>query len=94
MLNDFTNFCDIKIFKIFQKSTKPFDHNLLKKHFTDFPKWGGICDTGRRQSPINLSLKGAVKGIYGEKLEGDNYDKTITQASMVNTGHSSKFNVK
>ncbi|XP_073818042.1 carbonic anhydrase 7 [Musca autumnalis] len=53
----------------------------------EFPKWGGICDTGTRQSPINLSLRGAIKGVY-EKLEGDNYDKTITEASMVNTGHS------
>uniref|UniRef100_A0A1I8PYW9 Carbonic anhydrase n=1 Tax=Stomoxys calcitrans TaxID=35570 RepID=A0A1I8PYW9_STOCA len=62
----------------------------------EFPKWGGICDTGSRQSPINLSLRGAIKGVY-EKLEGDNYDKTIKEASMVNTGHSvqlADFDVK
>ncbi|XP_075148350.1 carbonic anhydrase 7 [Haematobia irritans] len=62
----------------------------------EFPKWGGICDTGNRQSPINLSLRGAIKGIY-DKLEGDNYDKTISEASMVNTGHSvqlSDFDIK
>lgn len=57
---------------------------------SEFPKWGGICDSGTRQSPINLSLRGAIKGIY-EKLEGDNYDKTISEVSMTNTGHSSKI---
>ncbi|XP_058974635.1 carbonic anhydrase 2 [Musca domestica] len=53
----------------------------------EFPKWGGTCDTGTRQSPINLSLRSAIKGVY-EKLEGDNHDKSITELSMVNTGHS------
>ncbi|XP_065372290.1 carbonic anhydrase 2 isoform X2 [Calliphora vicina] len=53
----------------------------------EFPHWGGMCDKGKRQSPINLSLRGAVKGVY-DKLEGENYDKTITQAALVNTGHS------
>lgn len=56
----------------------------------EFPHWGGMCDQGKRQSPINLSLRGAIKGIY-DKLEIENYDKTITQAALVNTGHSGKF---
>lgn len=49
-----------------------------------------MCDKGKRQSPINLSLRGAVKGVY-DNLEGENYDKTITQAALVNTGHSGKL---
>lgn len=49
-----------------------------------------MCDKGKKQSPINLSLRGAVKGIY-DKLEVENYDKTITQAALVNTGHSGKL---
>lgn len=52
-----------------------------------------MCDNGKRQSPINLSLRGAVRGVY-DKLEGENYDKTITQAAMVNTGHSGKTEKK
>ena len=48
-----------------------------------------MCDKGKKQSPINLSLRGAVRGVY-DKLEIENYDKTITQAAMVNTGHSGK----
>lgn len=26
--------------------------------------WGGECDTGRRQSPIDLDHDASVKGIY------------------------------
>ncbi|TMW49981.1 hypothetical protein DOY81_004940 [Sarcophaga bullata] len=53
----------------------------------EFPHWGGVCDNGKKQSPINLNLRNAVRGVY-DKLEIENYDKTITQAAMVNTGHS------
>ncbi|EDV90645.1 GH14247 [Drosophila grimshawi] len=52
-----------------------------------FPKWGGICDNGRRQSPINLHVKGSLKGEF-DALKFENYDEHQKSLQMVNNGHS------
>ncbi|XP_068152846.1 carbonic anhydrase [Drosophila tropicalis] len=52
-----------------------------------FPKWGGLCDTGKKQSPINLNRKGSLKGIF-EELKFENYDEHQSALQMVNNGHS------
>ncbi|XP_001659934.2 carbonic anhydrase [Aedes aegypti] len=49
--------------------------------------WGGSCDTGRRQSPIDLNMKAAVKGAYPQFVF-DNYDQVMRNASLVNNGHT------
>ncbi|XP_037948516.1 carbonic anhydrase 2 [Teleopsis dalmanni] len=58
-----------------------------------FPMWGGLCDTGTHQSPIDLSQKGALKAEYDD-LDFHNYNRAHTGVSVVNNGHSiqlSKF---
>lgn len=55
--------------------------------------WGGSCDTGRRQSPIDVNYKAAVKGAY-PKFEFDNYNQPMQNASLVNNGHTSEFEDK
>ncbi|XP_030559474.1 carbonic anhydrase 2 [Drosophila novamexicana] len=52
-----------------------------------FPKWGGLCDNGKKQSPINLHVKGALKGEFSA-LKFDNYDEEQGSLQMVNNGHS------
>lgn len=52
--------------------------------------WGGNCDTGRRQSPIDVNYKAAVKGVY-PKFVFVNYDQPMLNASLVNNGHTSEF---
>ncbi|XP_058811546.1 putative carbonic anhydrase 3 [Topomyia yanbarensis] len=54
--------------------------------------WGGNCDFGRRQSPIDITYKAAVKGTYPE-LIFQNYDKPLVNASLVNTGHTIQINL-
>ncbi|ALC46474.1 CG3940 [Drosophila busckii] len=52
-----------------------------------FPKWGGLCDEGKKQSPINLHTKGALKGLF-DPLKFENYDEKQSRLHMVNNGHS------
>ncbi|XP_062548362.1 putative carbonic anhydrase 3 [Armigeres subalbatus] len=54
--------------------------------------WGGTCDTGRRQSPIDLSHDAAVKGVY-PLFVFDDYDQSMTNASLVNNGHTIQVNI-
>lgn len=54
--------------------------------------WGGSCDTGRRQSPIDVNYKAAVKGAYPEFVFV-NYDQPLRNASLVNNGHTIQVNV-
>lgn len=54
--------------------------------------WGGSCDTGIRQSPIDVNYKAAVKGAY-PKFVFDNYDQPMRNASLVNNGHTSELAV-
>lgn len=53
----------------------------------DQEHWGGQCDTGRRQSPIDLTYKAAVKGDYPPFLFS-NYMNPIRNAKLTNSGHS------
>ncbi|XP_055617826.1 putative carbonic anhydrase 3 [Toxorhynchites rutilus septentrionalis] len=50
-------------------------------------RWGGQCDTGRRQSPIDLTYQAAVKGEFSPFLF-NNYMSPIRNAKLTNTGHS------
>ncbi|XP_055906791.1 carbonic anhydrase 2 [Eupeodes corollae] len=55
-----------------------------------FPLWGGLCDVGNRQSPIDLSISGALKGNFPD-IDYRNYDKPLTSPSLVNNGHTVKL---
>ncbi|XP_058444998.1 putative carbonic anhydrase 3 [Malaya genurostris] len=54
--------------------------------------WGENCDFGKRQSPIDITYKAAVKGSYSEFIF-QNYDKPLVNASLVNTGHTIQINL-
>ncbi|XP_049300265.1 carbonic anhydrase isoform X2 [Anopheles funestus] len=49
--------------------------------------WGGQCDNGRRQSPIDLAQAAAVRGEFAPFFFS-NYKLPIRQAQLANTGHS------
>lgn len=66
----------------------PFSHFIFP--LTDPEQWGGQCDTGRRQSPIDLTYQAAVKGDFSPFLFS-NYMNPIRNAQLTNTGHSSKL---
>ncbi|XP_053678328.1 putative carbonic anhydrase 3 [Anopheles nili] len=53
--------------------------------------WGGQCDNGRRQSPIDLTPEAAVRGEFAPFVFS-NYMLPIKQAQLVNTGHSVQVN--
>uniref|UniRef100_A0AAG5DUH3 Carbonic anhydrase n=1 Tax=Anopheles atroparvus TaxID=41427 RepID=A0AAG5DUH3_ANOAO len=53
--------------------------------------WGGQCDNGRRQSPIDLTQAAAVRGEFAP-FQFNNYKLPIRQAQLVNTGHSVQVN--
>ncbi|CAO1439519.1 unnamed protein product [Diamesa hyperborea] len=53
----------------------------------DTEDWGGMCSSGRRQSPVDLAHDASIKGEYpGFVFQG--YDKSIIDPQMVNNGHS------
>lgn len=51
--------------------------------------WGGKCDQGLRQSPVDLTEDASVLGQYPALMFG-NYSEPIQNASVRNTGHSSR----
>lgn len=59
--------------------------------FLENENWGGECDTGRRQSPIDLNHDASVKGHFSELMFAG-YEEPIENAAVTNTGHSSKCN--
>lgn len=55
--------------------------------------WGGSCDTGRRQSPIDLTHEAAVKGMF-PLFVFNNYDQSLRNGSLVNNGHTIQVNIE
>lgn len=53
-------------------------------------KWGGQCDDGQRQSPIDLAFGASVRGTYDDFVFHD-YEQPIKDAKVTNNGHSSEF---
>uniref|UniRef100_U5EY71 Carbonic anhydrase n=1 Tax=Corethrella appendiculata TaxID=1370023 RepID=U5EY71_9DIPT len=53
--------------------------------------WGGKCDTGKRQSPVDLTYEASVKGAYAP-FSFRNYVNPIRKAKITNTGHSIQIN--
>nr|XP_040226281.2 carbonic anhydrase 1-like isoform X1 [Anopheles coluzzii] len=54
-------------------------------------RWGGQCDNGRRQSPIDLTIAAAVRGQFAP-LFFSNYMLPLKQPRVTNTGHSIQIN--
>uniref|UniRef100_A0A6B2E880 Carbonic anhydrase n=1 Tax=Phlebotomus kandelakii TaxID=1109342 RepID=A0A6B2E880_9DIPT len=54
--------------------------------------WGGACDTGLKQSPVDLAFKASVRGKFPE-LHFEDYDEPIIAGKVLNTGHSIQINV-
>ncbi|KAH8328750.1 hypothetical protein KR074_004818, partial [Drosophila pseudoananassae] len=52
-----------------------------------FPKWGELCDSGQRQSPININAKKTLKGVF-DPLVFKNFDDLQNDLQMVNNGHT------
>ncbi|KAL5283052.1 hypothetical protein ACFFRR_005792 [Megaselia abdita] len=52
----------------------------------EFQNWGGDCDNGRQQSPIDINFNKVLKGIY-PKLIFNGYN-SIAGCNIVNNGHS------
>jgi carbonic anhydrase len=52
--------------------------------------WGGECDEGKRQSPIDLNYDVAVKGKL-QPFTFVNYAQPIERAIITNTGYSSEY---
>lgn len=55
-----------------------------------FPQWGGLCDYGSHQSPIDLSISGALKANFPE-FEFQDYDKSLSSPLLLNNGHTVKL---
>lgn len=51
--------------------------------------WGGSCDKGRRQSPIDIAYAASVRGSYPEFIF-DGYGSLPDSAYIVNNGHTGK----
>uniref|UniRef100_A0A182MTP2 Carbonic anhydrase n=1 Tax=Anopheles culicifacies TaxID=139723 RepID=A0A182MTP2_9DIPT len=58
-----------------------------QRHCQEPESWGGQCDNGRRQSPIDLAQAAAVRGEFAPFFFS-NYKLPIKQAKLTNTGHS------
>ncbi|GAB0097666.1 Carbonic anhydrase [Sergentomyia squamirostris] len=54
--------------------------------------WGGACDSGMKQSPVDLAFKASVRGKFPQ-LHFEDYDEPIADAKVLNTGHSIQINV-
>lgn len=54
--------------------------------------WSELCDEGRRQSPVDLATEASVHGIFPSFTFAD-YDESIKDAAVENTGHSRKYPV-
>lgn len=58
--------------------------------FAEPENWGGQCDSGLRQSPIDLAFGASVRGTFDDFVFHD-YDQPIKDAKVTNNGHSGEF---
>ncbi|KAH8288351.1 hypothetical protein KR054_001382 [Drosophila jambulina] len=55
--------------------------------FAAFPQWGGLCDEGKEQSPINLNAHECRRESF-DRLKLKNYITRQRNLTMVNNGHT------
>jgi carbonic anhydrase len=72
-----------------QQKSLIFFYFFFPFSFTDDENWGGMCSTGRRQSPVDLVKEAAVAGKY-TGFVFQNYDTPMRSVVIVNNGHSSE----
>ena len=60
-----------------------------KNNITDDEDWGGICSSGKRQSPVDLAVDASVRGEFNSFIF-HNYDAPMKNPNVINNGHSSK----
>lgn len=58
---------------------------------TDKEEWGGDCETGTKQSPVDLNEDAAVLGTYPPFHFSSGYYQHMVDAAVINTGHSSEY---
>lgn len=51
-------------------------------------KWGGLCDSGTMQSPIDLSIEKAMPDLY-EPFDTSDLIEPLDDLFVRNTGHAS-----
>jgi carbonic anhydrase len=61
--------------------------------FTEDENWGGDCDTGDKQSPVDLAFDASVRGHFPAFMF-ENYDEPIDKATVTNNGHSSELRIE
>lgn len=69
-----------------------YPHLAANGELNDPENWGGQCDSGSRQSPIDLAFGASVRGTF-EEFQFHNYDQPIKDAKVTNNGHSIQINV-
>lgn len=64
-----------------------YPNELSNGVLSDQEDWGGICSSGKRQSPIDLVKEAAIKGEF-PAFDFESYKKVMKNPTIVNNGHS------
>lgn len=54
---------------------------------SDDEDWGGICASGKRQSPVDLAVDASIRGEFNSFIF-HNYDAPMKNPNVINNGHS------